>query len=71
MEYVVDDRKQERMESYFCQFTEEEFSQIETVAIDMWEPYVSRKRHTGIHPGIPGFSVLTPLSYISAAFPGT
>src|SRR4030065_383754 len=40
VEYVVDDRKQESLESYFLQFTKEELSQIEAIAMDMWEPYV-------------------------------
>jgi len=40
VEYVVDDRKQESLESYFRQFTEEELSQIKAIAMDMWEPYI-------------------------------
>jgi len=40
VEYVVDDRKQESLESYFRQFTEEELSQVEAIAMDMWEPYI-------------------------------
>ena len=40
VEYVVDDRKQESLESYFLQFTKEELSQIEAIAMDMWEPYI-------------------------------
>jgi transposase len=40
VEYVVDDRKQESLESYFRQFTEEELLQVEAIAMDMWEPYI-------------------------------
>ena len=40
VEYVVDDRKQESLESYFRQFTAEELSQIKAIAMDMWEPYI-------------------------------
>lgn len=40
VEYVVDDRKKESLESYYRQFTSEELAQIEAIAMDMWEPYV-------------------------------
>jgi transposase len=40
VEYVVDDRTQESLESYFRQFTEEEREQVKALAMDMWDPYV-------------------------------
>jgi transposase len=41
VEYVCDDRKQESLESYYKQFSREELSQIEAVAMDMWDPYIA------------------------------
>jgi transposase len=40
VEYVVDDRTQESLCSYYRQFTREELAGIEAIAMDMWEPYV-------------------------------
>jgi len=40
VEYVVDDRERESLESYYRQFTGEELAQIQAIAMDMWEPYV-------------------------------
>jgi transposase len=40
VESVVDDRKQESLESYFRQFAEEELSQIKAIAMEMCDPYV-------------------------------
>jgi transposase len=44
VEYVVDDREQKSLESYYRQFTKEELSQIKGIAMDMWEPYVAATR---------------------------
>ena len=41
VEYVVDDRKQESLQSYYRQFTREELTAIEAIAMDMWEPYIA------------------------------
>ena len=41
VEYVVDDRKQESLESYYQQFTREELAAIEAIAMDMWNPYIA------------------------------
>jgi len=41
VEYVVDDRKQESLEEYFKQFTKQELSGIEAIAMDMWDPYIA------------------------------
>jgi len=41
VEYVVDDRKQESLESYYQQFTREELAAIEAIAMDMWDPYIA------------------------------
>jgi len=40
VEYVVDDREKESLESYYRQFTPEQLAQIKAIAMDMWEPYV-------------------------------
>jgi len=44
VEYVVDDRERESLESYYRQFTAAELAAIEAVAMDMWEPYVQATR---------------------------
>jgi len=41
VEYVAEDRKQKSLEEYFRQFTPEELSGIEAVAMDMWDPYIA------------------------------
>jgi transposase len=41
VEYVADDRQQESLEHYYRQFTPEELSRIEAVAMDMWDPYIA------------------------------
>jgi transposase len=40
VEYVVDDRRRESLESYFAHFSQEELAGVEAVAMDMWEPYI-------------------------------
>lgn len=41
VEYVVDDRKRESLESYYAQFSTEELSGIKAIALDMWEPFIA------------------------------
>jgi len=41
VEYVTDNRQQESLEKYYRQFTPEELSGIEAVAMDMWDPYIA------------------------------
>lgn len=40
VEYVADDRRQQSLEQYYCQFTAEELAGVKAVAMDMWDPYV-------------------------------
>ena len=40
VEYVVDERTQVSLESYYRQFTREELGTIRAIAMDMWEPYI-------------------------------
>ncbi len=42
--HVAEGRRQESLEEYLKQFTPEELSRIEAVAIDMWDPYVAALR---------------------------
>jgi transposase len=44
VEYVVDDREQKSLESYYRQFNEEELAQIKGIAMDMWDPYIAATR---------------------------
>jgi transposase len=44
VEYVVDDREQKILESYYRQFTVEDLAQIEGIAMDMWDPYIAATR---------------------------
>jgi transposase len=41
VEYVCDDRRQESLESYYRQFSEEELAGVKAVAMDMWDPYIA------------------------------
>lgn len=41
IEYVVDDRKQESLESYFQAFEPKELEGVKAVAMDMWDPYIA------------------------------
>lgn len=41
VEHVVDGRRQESLEAYYQQFTNEELSGVEAVAMDMWDPYIA------------------------------
>lgn len=40
VDYVGEDRKQESLDAYWQQLTEEQLEGIEAIALDMWEPYV-------------------------------
>ncbi|MGD0887292.1 MAG: ISL3 family transposase [Thermodesulfovibrionales bacterium] len=44
VEYVVDNREQKSLESYYRQFSEEDLSEIKAVAMDMWDPYIVATR---------------------------
>ena len=44
VEYVVDDRKQESLAEYYKRFSERELSDIEAIAMDMWDPYIAATR---------------------------
>jgi transposase len=41
VEFVWDDRSRQSLESYYRQFSREELSGIQAVAMDMWEPFIS------------------------------
>ena len=41
VEYVFDGRGQDSLESYYRQFTRNELSQAEAIAMDMWDPYIA------------------------------
>jgi len=41
VEFVVDDRDRESLEQYYRQFTQEELAQIEAIAMDMWDNYIT------------------------------
>jgi hypothetical protein len=71
VEYVVNDRKQESMESYFCQFTERSSRRVRRT---QWTCGNRTSAGNGILEFIRVYRYspfLTPLSYISAAVPGT
>lgn len=40
VEYVGEDRRQESLEAYFQLFTKEELETIESVCMDMWDPFI-------------------------------
>ena len=41
VEYVVDDREQKSLESYYEQFSRVDLEQVEAIAMDMWDPYIA------------------------------
>lgn len=41
VEYVCDDRRQESLESYYQQFKKKDLAGIQSVAMDMWDPYIA------------------------------
>ena len=44
VEHIADDRKQISLEGYYQSLTEEQLEGIETVAMDMWDPYIAATR---------------------------
>src|SRR5664279_4849940 len=44
VDYLVDERRQASLGSYFDRFTAEQRAGIEAVAMDMWEPYINSAR---------------------------
>jgi transposase len=44
VEHIVEDRKQESLESYYQQFTLEERALVKAVAMDIWDPYIAATR---------------------------
>lgn len=44
VEYIAEDRKQERLDRYYAGLTQEQLTGIEAVAMDMWEPYIQATR---------------------------
>lgn len=49
VEYVADERRVESLAAYYRQFTKEEKSKVESVSMDMWEPFIKATCE-----GIPG-----------------
>ena len=46
VEYVVDERRKQSLESYYQQFTSVELAGIQAVAMDMWDPFITAtKKH--------------------------
>jgi len=45
VEYVVDDRSQESLETYYRQFNKEELGGVKAIAMDMWDPYIAATRN--------------------------
>jgi transposase len=41
VEFVCDDRGKESLEAYYRQFTKEELTGVESVSMDMWDPYIA------------------------------
>ncbi|MGE3173834.1 MAG: ISL3 family transposase [Planctomycetota bacterium] len=39
--HVADDRKRESLDAFFCSLTEEQLAAIESIAMDMWSPFIS------------------------------
>lgn len=44
VEYVVDERTQESLESYYRKFTLTELRNVKAVAMDMWDPFIAATR---------------------------
>lgn len=44
VEFVVDERSQDSLETYYRQFKEEERRLVKGVAMDMWDPYIAATR---------------------------
>jgi len=41
VEYVVDYRSRQSLEEYYRQFTEQEKQSVESITMDMWDPYIA------------------------------
>jgi transposase len=41
VEFVCDDRGKESLEAYYRQFTDEELAGVESVSMDMWDPFIA------------------------------
>ena len=41
VEFVCDDRGKESLEAYYRQFTEAELACVESVSMDMWDPFIA------------------------------
>jgi transposase len=41
VEYVADNREQSSLEEYYRQFSKEQRAQVQSVAMDMWDPYIA------------------------------
>lgn len=44
VEYVMEDRSQDSLESYYRQFDEKDRKAVKAVAMDMWDPYIAATR---------------------------
>jgi len=44
VECVIEDRRQESLETYFRQFSEEELKEIKAIVMDMWDPYIAASK---------------------------
>ena len=44
VEYVGDDREQESLERYYRQFKPDELEKVQSVAMDMWDPFIAATR---------------------------
>jgi len=64
VEYVVDDRQQESLETYYRRFTEEELAGVEAIAMDMWDPYIAATK--AYVPGATGKIVFDKFHVIRA-----
>lgn len=41
VEFVCEDRSQQSLETYYCQFSEKELADVESVTMDMWAPFIA------------------------------
>jgi transposase len=41
---VIDERKEESLNSFWSQYSAEELAHVEKVAMDMWPPYIASTR---------------------------
>ncbi len=45
VEDVIDHRDQQSLETYYKKFTREQLAAVETVSMDMWDPFIAATRH--------------------------